>query len=177
MGRSAASFMSISEMKEFASFPAASQRYIRRSLDVAEGREDVFQIWARSDDEAHAIGAQDRVYRCISGIRSIVPDEASLVAVEIYMGPAVAMASFDLRAGKLTSFSAFRFLYERLLGAAARPWLPSTFLAAAALPAIHPDLRKVLLQSVSEAAATAAGWSPKEPVFFPSWVEKVGEGV
>ena len=32
--------MLISEMKEFASFPKATQRYIRRSLDVAYGRRD-----------------------------------------------------------------------------------------------------------------------------------------
>ena len=30
----------ISELKEFASFPKATQRYIRRSLDVAYGRSD-----------------------------------------------------------------------------------------------------------------------------------------
>lgn len=175
MGRSATLFMSISEMKEFASFPAAAQRYIRRSLDVAEGRDDVFKVWARSDDEARSICAQDDVYRCIPGLKSIIPEDASLGAVETYMGTAVAMASFDLRGGKLTSFGAFRFLYERLLGAAARPWLPSTFLAAASLPSIQPELRKTMLQSVSEAAATAPGWSAKEPVFFPRWVEKVGE--
>ena len=32
--------MTLAEMKEFASFPAATQRYIRRSLDVGLGRED-----------------------------------------------------------------------------------------------------------------------------------------
>ena len=37
----------------------------------------------------------------------------------------------------------------------------------------NPDKRKVLLQSISEAAATAPGWSTREPVFFPEWVEKV----
>jgi hypothetical protein len=30
-----------------------------------------------------------------------------------------------------------------------------------------------LLQSISESAATAPGWSGREPVFWPEWVEKV----
>ena len=45
----------ISEMKEFASFPKATQRYIRRSLDVAYGRSDPLETWARDDIEAAAI--------------------------------------------------------------------------------------------------------------------------
>ena len=47
--------------------------------------------------------------------------------------------------------------------------------AAAALPHIHPERRRVLLQSISEAAATAPGWSNREPAFYPDWVEKVPE--
>jgi hypothetical protein len=41
------------------------------------------------------------------------------------------------------------------------------------LPHLHPDRRRVLLQSISESAATAPGWSNREPVFWPEWVEKV----
>jgi hypothetical protein len=41
------------------------------------------------------------------------------------------------------------------------------------LPYVHPELRKVLLRSVSESEAAAAGWSSREPVFIPEWVEKV----
>ena len=74
---------------------------------------------------------------------------------------------------RIDSFAAYRFLYERLLGAAVRPWLPSAFCAAASLPTLHPDRRRILLQSISESAATAAGWSTREPVFWPEWVEKV----
>ena len=74
---------------------------------------------------------------------------------------------------RLPSFASFRFLYERLLGASVRPWLPAAFCAAASLPHLHPDRRRILLQSISESAATAAGWSNREPVFWPEWVEKV----
>ena len=47
--------------------------------------------------------------------------------------------------------------------------------AAAALPHLHPDLRRRLLQSISEAAATAPGWSAREPSFYPEWVDKIDE--
>ncbi|MDP5122979.1 MAG: hypothetical protein NWP84_03770, partial [Cyanobium sp. MAG_04] len=40
--------------------------------------------------------------------------------------------AFDLSQERINSFSAFRFLYERLLGAAARPYLPAAFCAAMA---------------------------------------------
>ena len=53
-----------------------------------------------------------------------------------------------------------------------RPWLPGAFCGASALPQIHPDRRKLLLHSISEAAATAPGWSDREPTFYPEWVEK-----
>jgi hypothetical protein len=89
------------------------------------------------------------------------------------MGSLIAISGFDLCQDRLDGFGAYRFLYERLLGATARPWLPAAFCAAAALPNLHPARRRLLLQSISEAAATAPGWSGREPTFFPEWVEKV----
>ena len=80
--------------------------------------------------------------------------------------------AFDLAQERLGCFSAYRFLYERLLGPNARPWLPAAFCGAAALPQIRPFTRKALLQSISEAAATAPGWSDAAPSFYPEWVEK-----
>ena len=53
----------------------------------------------------------------------------------------------------------------------------AAFCAAAALPHLHPELRRKLLQSISEAAATASGWSNRQPVFYPQWVEKVDAAV
>ncbi len=79
----------------------------------------------------------------------------------------------DLGQNRLNSFSAYRFLYERLIGAGSRPWLPGAFCAAASLPHLHPERRRALLQSISEAAATAPGWSTREPTFYPEWVEKI----
>jgi hypothetical protein len=139
--------LTLVEMKEFAGFTAATQRYIRRSLDIGLGRRDAMRRWSRDAGEAASIRAQERVYRRLDHVRANVPDDSGLAA--------------------------YRFLYERLIRAAVRPWLPAAFCAAAALPHLHPERRRALLQSISEAAATAPGWSNREPVFFPEWVDKV----
>ncbi|OYY89670.1 MAG: hypothetical protein B7Y45_11115 [Sphingomonas sp. 28-66-16] len=169
----AAGAMTLAEMKEFAGFAAATQRYVRRSLDVGLDRDDALQRWSRDVVEAASIRAQSRLYDRLPDIRAMVPDDSGLDAVDQFLGPLVAVTAFDLGQGRLTSFSAYRFLYERLIGAPIRPWLPAAFCAAAALPHLHPELRRTLLQSISEAAATASGWSTREPSFFPYWVEKV----
>jgi len=165
--------MTLAEIKEFAGFSAATQRYVRRSLDVGLEREDALSRWSRDTVEAASIRAQARVYDRLDEIRTIVPDDSGLDSVEIFMAPLITVSAFDLGQGRLTTFSAYRFLYERLIGAEVRPWLPSAFCSAAALPHLHPDLRRKLLQSISEAAATASGWSNRQPAFFPQWVEKV----
>ena len=165
--------MTLAEMKEFASFAAATQRYIRRSLDVGLDREDAMVRWSRDVVEAASIRAQSRVYDRLPEIRAMVPDDSGLDAIESFMAPLITITAFDLGQGRLTTFSAYRFLYERLIGAEVRPWLPAAFCAAAALPHLHPELRRKLLQSISEAAATASGWSNRQPSFFPAWVEKV----
>ncbi|WP_448659685.1 hypothetical protein ACPVPU_04100 [Sphingomonas sp. CJ99] len=165
--------MTLAEMKEFAGFTAATQRYIRRSLDIGLDRDDALSRWSRDVVEAASIRAQARIYDRLPDLRAVVPDDSGLDAVEPFMGPLISMSAFDLGQGRLQSFSAYRFLYERLIGAESRPWLPAAFCSAAALPQLHPDLRRKLLQSISEAAATASGWSTRQPAFFPAWVEKV----
>lgn len=167
----------LSEMSEFATFTAAEQRYIRRSLDVGLNRRDAVERWARNGDEAATIGNQARRYRMLDLIRACVPDDLEIDAVESCVGPLITLAASDLFDGKISSFAAFRFLYERLVGPAARPWLPSVFCAAAALPSLHPDQRKLLLQSIKGYEATAPGWSSLDPLFYPEWVEKVSEVV
>jgi len=165
--------MTLAEMKEFAGFPAATQRYIRRALDVGLERDDALARWSRDIVEAASIRAQARIYARLPEVRALVPDDSGLDAIEPFLAPLVTVSAFDLGQGRLTNFSAYRFLYERLIGAEVRPWLPGAFCAAAALPHLHPDLRRKLLQSISEAAATASGWSTRQPAFFPYWVEKV----
>ncbi|RYD39618.1 MAG: hypothetical protein EOP63_19435, partial [Sphingomonadales bacterium] len=54
----AAGDLSISEIKEFATFPAATQRYIRRSLDIGLERDDAIARWSRDMVEETAIRVQ-----------------------------------------------------------------------------------------------------------------------
>ena len=169
--------MALAEMKEFAGFAAATQRYVRRSLDIGldrdDAREGAMSRWSRDVVEAASIRAQAKLYVRLPEIRAVLPDDSGLDRIEPFLAPLTMVTAFDLGQGRLTSFSAYRFLYERLVGAEVRPWLPAAFCAAAALPHLHPDLRRKLLQSISEAAATASGWSNRQPAFFPKWVEKV----
>ncbi|ODU67889.1 MAG: hypothetical protein ABT11_18845 [Novosphingobium sp. SCN 66-18] len=161
----------LTEMREFASFSAAEQRYIRRSLDVGLGRQDAFRLWARSGEETASIRAQYVIYQDFKTLRTVLPEGPGPDGLESFMGKLMRVTAFDLGQERLSCFSAYRFLYERLLGAEVRPWLPGAFCGAAALPQIRPERRKGLLQSISEAAATAPGWSPRAPKFYPEFVE------
>lgn len=167
----------LSEMKEFATFTAAEQRFIRRSLDVGLDRRDATISWARNSAEAAKILDQSKRYRILDLIRACVPDDIGLDETESFIAPLVSLSAGDLEEGKITSFAAYRFLYERLIGPTVRPWLPSVFCAAAALPFLHPEQRSVLLGSIKSHEATAAGWSSRESAFYPEWVEKVPESV
>lgn len=165
--------MAINEMREFAGFAPCEQRYIKRSLDIGLARCDAFRLWGRSEAENTAIRRQYVAYQNLKALRGLIPQEGTAAEVEDFLGKLVRLAVFDLEQERLASFAAFRFLYERLLGARVRPWLPAAFCAASALPIIRPDRRKLLLQSLSEAAATAPGWSPREPGFYPEYVEHI----
>jgi hypothetical protein len=172
MANTGTASLTIAELREFASFTACEQRYIKRSLDIGLGRQDAFKLWARDAAESASIRSQYVVYQDLKSLRGAIPAETGFEAIEAFMGKLMRIAAFDLAQERIEGFSAFRFLYERLLGAEARPFLPSAFCAASALPQIRPDRRKGLLQSISEAAATAPGWSRREPCFYPEWVEK-----
>lgn len=168
------SFQMISELKEFATFSAAGQRYIRRSLDVEAKGIDATERWMRNGAEAESIQRQAHLYRTLLAvIRASIPDDIALDSTVDFIGPLITLSAFDLGEGKLDSFAAYRFLYERLLGGSIRPWLASAFVGAAALPGLHPSHRKALLGSISGSDAGAAGWSIREPAFTPEWVEKV----
>jgi len=171
------SSLMLSEMKEFATFTAAEQRYIRRSLDVGLNRRDAAACWARNPAEAVKIEDQSKRYRMLDLIRACVPDDNGLEETESFIGPLITLSAYDLEEGKITSFAAYRFLYERLIGPTVRAWLPSAFCAAAALPFLHPEQRRELLQSIKSTDATAPGWSSRHSAFHPEWVEKVPESV
>ncbi len=163
----------LAELKEFASFSAGAQRYIRRSLDIAFDRFDAVALWSRDGVEAASMNAQALYYGRLPDIRMLIPDSSSIDEAEVFIASLVTVSAFDLGQGRIDGFAGYRFLYERLIGAEARPWLPAAFCAAASMPHLKPERRKLLLQSLSEAAATAPGWSKRSPSFFPEWIEKV----
>ncbi len=172
MGHESKTFsLTIAEMREFAGFAEHEQIFIERSLDIALGRGDAFKTWSETAEDKRAIRSQYLAYRELRHLRAMIPDGEGFDGVEGLMGTLLRISAQDLAMERLDSFSTYRFLYERLLGAAIRPFLPAAFCAAAALPQIRPERRRMLLQSLSEAAATAPGWSLKEPAFFPERVE------
>lgn len=168
------SFKMISEMKEFATFTGAEQRYIRRSLEVAVKGCEAAERWARHGAERSSIQSQARLYRgTLAALRDLIPADIAIDEASVFTAQLILLSAFDLGEGRLASFAAYRFLYERLLGPAVRPWLPSAFLGAAALPHVGPSLRKTLLRSITEGDVLAAGWSTRAPAFSPEWVDKV----
>ena len=171
MARTGTSGIAIAEFREFAGFSPCEQRYIKRSLDVGLGRQDAFRLWARDAGEIASIRSQYVAYHELKGLRGTMPRDESFEALEGFIDKLIRVTAFDLVQERLEGFASYRFLYERLLGAEVRRWLPSAFCAAAALPQIRPERRRDLLQSISEAAATAPAWSIREPSFFPEWVE------
>ena len=164
--------LTIAELREFASFSPAEQRYIERALDIGLGRCDVMVEWGGRQDAEDALRGHIAAYDRLDELRAAHPDTLALVGLDSFMGVLMQLTLFDLSQGAIESFSAYRFLYERLLGAEVRPWLPAAFCAASALPAIPNTLSMDMLQSLSEAAATAPGWSTQAPCFYPEWVEK-----
>ena len=130
--------VTIAEMREFASFTAAEQRYIRRSLDIGLGRCDAFRVWGRNARENAAIRSQYVAYQELKALRHAIPNETGCDAVEGFIGKLTRVAAFDLSQERIDCFSSFRFLYERLLVPEAVPGLPYPCCASAALPHIQP---------------------------------------
>jgi hypothetical protein len=154
----------LAELTEFARFTWEEQRYIERALDLALGEPDL-----RDGLGEHLATLRERhaAYRELRALRFAIPQPGCPSALDGFMGMLLRATAQDLVRGSLASFGAYRFLYERLMGAAIRPWLPAAFCGAAALPQIHPDRRKALLSTLTEAAATAPAWSHAEPTFLP----------
>ncbi|SFP79387.1 hypothetical protein SAMN04488241_107132 [Sphingomonas rubra] len=88
--------MALAEMKEFASFPAATQRYIRRSLDIGLDRDDAVARWSRDVVESASIRAQAKLYGGLPMLSETVPDDSGLDAVEPFLAPLITVVAFDL---------------------------------------------------------------------------------
>ena len=162
----------VGEMKEFSGFSSNTQRYIRRSLDVAlEPNVSSREIADHYDVDVRCVQEQKDYYKFLKEAKDKIPYECELPSLRGFFDSLVIASTYDLAQHDLPSFSSYRFLYERILTAEVRPWLVSSFCAAAAMPNIAPDSRRDLLQSLAEKVATAPRWSPAPPGFFPRWFE------
>lgn len=158
----------LDEIQEFGCFAYETQRYMCRSLHVAFRPAQTAVEWARDEAEANTIGAQERLYKTLPLIRSSVPRRDGFVDANSFLFPLIGVTAFDLSGRCIHSFAEYRFLYERLIGAAARPWLASVFAAASALPCLGAEERRALLESIG--GAFTANWSATDPTFFPDFL-------
>ena len=158
------------ELEEFAAFPPETQAYIRHSLEIRDRCREV-PVADTCDDDAGNDVARIAFYGRLEQISAAIPVDDDIASVTTLMRWLVPITAFELAHTALGSFAAFRFLYERLLGAAVRPWLLGAFCTAAAMPQLHPQHRQKLLQSIGEAGCGAPSWSIREPLFFPESID------
>ena len=138
MAKTGTASLTIAELREFASFTEAEQRYISGASTSRWVASDAFKVWSSKAGDTASIRQQYLAYRELRSLKDQVPCEGSLDGITEFMGALLRITAQDLAQEQVDSFSAYRFLYERLLGAKARPWLPSAFCGAAALPPIRP---------------------------------------
>jgi hypothetical protein len=158
----------LSELREFGSFRAETQRYICRSLEVASMLDDPAERWSRDSREFESIRIQREVYSLLLKSRSKFPKGDRPVNGEAFLLPLIEATAFDISSGGITSFDEYRFLYERLLGARIGPWLPTAFLAAASLPYFPLVARNYLMATFE--GTCSDGRADAEPVYWPCWL-------
>lgn len=161
-------FAIFTEIEEFAGFSIESQQYIRRSLDVASGETQAIERWLDSPRDRGAIPEHMQVYRFLDQLRVTLGKRTARQHQGAFLRLLIELSSFDLGNGDLDGFAPYRFLYERLLGSRARPWLPSAFCAAVLMPQVKPMRRVRLLSTLGD--AVVAPWSEKEPSFHPELI-------
>lgn len=166
----------LEEIREFATFPRAVQRYIKVSLDVARNiSSDPVEVWSRNRTERKRIRDQQIAYKDIPIIEGYLSNEMGRDDFAFFCGYTIPMGIFDLKDGPITTFVEFRFLYERILGPNSKIYLAMIYSAVIAAPHINSDVREKLFDSIHlyEVSAPIDSFDSKEPAFIPTWVSKV----
>ena len=171
LARSSKGAQLLRELREFAALPAETRAYILHALEIRSGSRKAPPCAALTEDEAPDDIARIAFYGRLGEIAEAIPVDDDISSVTELMRWLVPLTAFDIAHTALGSFAAYRFLYERLLGAAVRPWLLGAFCTAAVLPQLHPQHRRQLLGSIDEASSGAHGWSIREPLFVPESIE------
>ena len=140
----------------------------RRSAGCRRG-----QALVRSPIETASIKAQDKLYRALlQVIRNSIPDDIEINAMSEIIGLLITISAFDLGEGKIECFSAYRFLYERLVGPSVRPWCRARR-RSSGLAFSPPKSSEGAVGSITAREVAAIDWSNFDPVFFPDWVDDV----
>ena len=95
---------------------------------------------------AVSLGRQD-AYAALPYARQRVPKTRALWELAPFFEASLPPAAYDMANGPLDNFPIFRFLYLRLMGEASADWLPSLYLAAAAIPNIDTVHRAKLIDA------------------------------
>ena len=123
--------------KELTSYLASRLRAVGVDLD---------QQWLR-DAEAIPSSALllDGHSKSLEEARRNIPQTLAQWELAPFFKHALPAAVFDLVNGPIKSITEFHFLYERLLGPAASPWICMLFLAAACSPNLAVEERLELI--------------------------------
>lgn len=159
----------IDEMRLFAAFPAATRRYIVRSLDFGLPRGDPMTRWVGGFFDMGPLMARADRYAAVPETRRAL---AGAKALERWMPEFVVLqrcADFDLQWDEVGDFSAFGFLYERLFGPAVRPWLTGVFAAAVASPGVVREAGSAALVSLTMFDGPDWNIDAPPPRFLPEW--------
>ena len=171
----------IEELREFAKFPAYAQRNIRMSLDVYADvvNQTCFALdrWSRDINESAHIAEKRILYRLLPKIRELTPKNNSCGEIGLFIGECLKVSSFDIMQGRIDSFNQFQFLYERMLGASARPWLTAIYLASSSLPMVSPQRISSMLYNITNEHILTKSWSSVEPKFYPQNIDRVQDFV
>lgn len=130
-------------------FPPSTVSYIAESLEIAEIEADrPWLVSTGAESRTRHPGlwfARMSAYYSLPAARAAVPKSMAHWELSPFLAAAIMPAVLDLTQGEVDDYPAFRFLYERLLGERAVDWLPSLYLAAAAVPNIDTVHRVKLI--------------------------------
>ena len=160
----------IEEMALYAAFPEETRRYIVRALDFGLPRGDPLKRWEPQPSlwMGNSLARLDR-YKPIPELRRrIAADPGHVCFGSETQGLLFQITAFDLQFSELGTFTAYRFLYERLFGPGVRRWLVPAFSAAATSAALVPEWRRTLMSTLGMFDVDDEG-DMTPATFFPDW--------
>lgn len=136
-------------MDDEADFDKEFLDYARRALEMAGIETDPKLKAARPIKHSlvHAGSEQPLFYE---QARERVPRSNADWEIAAFMAVAVRPAIWDMKWGAIKSFDQFQFLYSRILGRRAEPFLPMLFAVAALNPELMSDFGNELMRTLPE---------------------------